>query len=341
MVKVLVSEFLAGGACAGLDFPESMRREGLSMLRAVATDIARIPGYSVVTTLEMGLEGPPGVEIIRIENAVHESTVFQQLLKQVAAVLVIAPETDGILAGRCRQVLEAGVASWNCSPDAIDLCGDKLRLANHLEWHQIPTIRSQAVDFRRLPDQSDWPIVLKPRDGAGSQLTFLIRHAQNWDRVMPAIFAAGKAARMITQPYIAGRALSVGVNVSFDGSRIEVLPIGEQRLSDDGEFNYLGGRIPARISLGESQSIREVVLATCDTIPGLAGFIGFDLILTEDLRPLVVELNPRLTTSYIGYRRLYGPPLPERWLNSADSIPNPSDVEGFVEFDASEMLNSS
>ena len=43
----------------------------------------------------------------------------------------------------------------------------------------------------------------------------------------------------------------------------------------------------------------------CHSIPGLAGYIGFDLILTPDSRRLVVvEANPRLTTAYLGYREL-------------------------------------
>jgi predicted ATP-grasp superfamily ATP-dependent carboligase len=39
----------------------------------------------------------------------------------------------------------------------------------------------------------------------------------------------------------------------------------------------------------------------CRAIPGLAGYVGVDLILTPG-GPLVVELNPRLTTSYLGLR---------------------------------------
>ena len=337
-MKVFVSEFLVGGASARGDSPVSMRQEGLAMLEAVAADIARMPGYVVVTTLETGVRSSLAAEIIHVVDANQESAVFQQQLKQVDAVLVIAPETDGILAGRCRQVTESGATSWNCSPEAIELCGDKLRLARHLEWQGVATIGTEQMDFREPPDRSAWPIVLKPRDGAGSQLTFLIRDSNDWDRALSEIRAAGKTGKMISQPFVPGRALSVGANIRWDGSGIELLPIGEQRLSDEGRFQYLGGKIPANLSNSNCHNIREVVMAACRSAPGLAGFIGFDLILTEESQPLIVEINPRLTTSYLGYRQLFPGALPERWISASASLPNPSQSQQFVEFDVPEML---
>jgi hypothetical protein len=48
-----------------------------------------------------------------------------------------------------------------------------------------------------------------------------------------------------------------------------------------------------------------VASAACRTIPGLRGFVGVDLLLDEETGTVtVVEINPRLTTSYLGYRQL-------------------------------------
>ena len=138
-MRVLVSEYLVGGASSGSAVSASMRREGLAMLQAVAEDIARLPDCSVVTTLETGLPFPPNIEVIRVDNPDDESVMFQRLLGDVDAVLVIAPETDGVLSERCQQVTSANVTSWNCSVAAIELCGDKLQLSKHLAAHGIPT----------------------------------------------------------------------------------------------------------------------------------------------------------------------------------------------------------
>ena len=130
---------------------------------------------------------------------------------------------------------------------------------------------------------------------------------------MAAIF--GKDGRQaIVQPYLAGEALSVAA-IADGGSRsVEVFPVGRQHVSDDGRFHYQGGTIPASVPnpAGAERLVRDV----CHSIPGLAGYIGFDLILTPDARRLVVvEANPRLTTAYLGYRELAKENLAVRMLH--------------------------
>ncbi len=320
-MRVFVSEFLVGGASSGSAVSTSMRYEGLAMLQAVTEDIARLPGVSVVTTLESEVLFSPNIEVIRVDNPFDEFDLFQRLLSEVDAVLVIAPETDGVLAERCRQVAAANVTSWNCSVAAIELCGDKLRLAHHLAAHGIPTLSTKLVDLDQPPDTQSFPVVLKPRDGAGSCLTFLVNNCQHWEHASQSFRDAGASSECLSQPFIMGRPLSVGVNISLDCQRIECLPVGEQRLSTDGRFQYLGGAIPANISTKGQAAIHDLVVATCRSIEGLAGYVGFDLLLTDDQSPVIVEINPRLTTSYIGYRQLYADAIPMRWLSSADKRP--------------------
>ena len=291
------------------------------MLQAVTEDIARLPDCSVVTTLETGFHLSPNIEVIRVDRPNDESALFQRMLGEVDAVLVIAPETEGVLAQRCRQVVVANVTSWNCSASAIELCGDKLKLADHLTAVGIPTISTLLVDLNQPTASMSFPVVLKPRDGAGSCLTFLVENCQQWEYADQSFRDADASHKCLSQPLVRGRALSVGVNISLDGERIECLPVGEQRLSDDGRFQYLGGILPASISTKAQATIQDLVIATCRSIEGLAGYIGLDLLLTDDESPLIVEINPRLTTSYIGYRQLYTESIPMRWLLSADKTP--------------------
>ena len=296
-----------------------MRQEGQLMLQAICDDIAAMPGMSVVTTLEPRQPFSSDADVIEVTSPDHETETFQHLLGKVDAVLVIAPETGGVLADRCRRVRAAGVASWNCVPSAIELCADKLALAVHLQAQGLPTIATRPLDLSIPP--SDWtrPFVLKPQDGAGSCLTFLIHRHDDWDLAVQSYREAGAFDRCLCQPFVSGRTLSVGINISLDGQRWEVLPVAEQHLSDDGRFRYLGGTIPARLSAVESARIQDLVSAACHSIKGLAGYIGLDLILTNDGNPVIVEINPRLTTSYIGYRRLLDTKIPFGWFATADA----------------------
>ena len=46
----------------------------------------------------------------------------------------------------------------------------------------------------------------------------------------------------------------------------------------------------------------ELVSSILEAVPGLRGYIGIDLVITE-LGPIVMEINPRLTEAYVGLRQ--------------------------------------
>lgn len=348
-MRIFVSEFICGGSLAGETLPESLRREGRAMLWAVVGDLLRIPACLVTTTLDARLvdearsRSSAQCDIVTARDSNEEQRLFDHLTTSSDAVLVIAPETDGHLAERVRRVESLGTRSLNCSPEAIELCGDKLRLAEHLESHALATIPTALADWNcdEPPRSNGKSWVIKPRDGAGSWLTFQIptNSCDEWHRAARAYEVAGARSKALIQPFVAGRSLSVGCLCHPPGE-VEIFPIGCQRLSK--EFAYLGGSIPADIPPVTEIAIRELVLSTCETIPGLSGYIGFDLMLPEadPSRPLIVEINPRLTTSYVGYRRLTANNLVERWLRGAGMMPNPDlTMPGWlpihVEFDSS------
>lgn len=347
-MRVFVSEFICGGALAGEPLPDSLRREGRAMLGAIVNDLLLIPECVVATTLDARLAGDTHschstrFDIVAVTSSGEEQRQFDRLSLSCDAVLVIAPETDGHLAERVRRVESLGTPTLNCSPDAIELCGDKLRLAEHLERHSLATVPTALADWSHgEPPRSHHKLwVIKPRDGAGSWLTFPIRgdSQDEWHRVARAYAQAGVPHKALIQPFVAGTSLSAGCLCRENGE-VEIFPIGSQRLSN--EFAYLGGSIPADISVVTERLICRLVLSACATIPGLRGYIGFDLLLpdADPSHPLIVEINPRLTTSYVGYRRLGTNNLAERWLhmagllsNSSESPPGWSGIR--VEFDA-------
>src|SRR5690606_33405771 len=74
------------------------------------------------------------------------------------------------------------------------------------------------------------------------------------------------------------------------------------------------GRLP--VLPADDQPARALVNRVGQANPGLAGYVGVDMILVDGdpQRPVIVEINPRLTTSYLGYARLYGPAFAARLL---------------------------
>ena len=134
--------------------------------------------------------------------------------------------------------------------------------------------------------------------------------------------------------------LSVGVIADSPSGGVHVLPTGQQHLSDDGRFHYRGGTIPA--CLPEAVDASQLVARICRSIEGLSGYMGFDLLLPGDSRRLlIVEVNPRLTTSYLGYRALAKENLAARILHPARANTPIAWHSGRVEFTAHGRIRSS
>ena len=283
-IRVFVYEYLTSGAIASLPGAESLAREGRAMLAAVLEDLRRCEGVEVVS--ERAGSVIDGRSIPSVANASGSSEgSFRAAARRADFALVIAPEFDDILAQRCEWAAQEGCRLLGPSVEAVRLTADKLRLAEHLTAAGVPTI--PTVPFTLTPA---WPppYVCKPRFGAGSQDTFLVRD----------LVALRSRADAIVQPYLVPR--HGPLSLACIGRMPLVLM--RQTLSVDGRFHYLGGERALDV---DDAPYRELARAAIDAVPGLAGYFGLDLLWPEGAdRPIVVEINPRLTTSYVGLRAL-------------------------------------
>jgi len=347
-MDLFVHEYFSSGAYAGDLRESSLAPEGLAMLAAILQDFATCSVGRVVTTLDRRLTGDAhgtGVgswaDVHWAESPENERALFQTLAAQCAGTFVIAPEMDGILLERRQQVEAAGGRFIGHSAGAIKLCSDKLAFFEHLARHDLPTIQTKLFDRTAVSSTFQFPIVIKPRDGAGSQETYRIRNEREFatlHKMLGATFR--REARTILQPYLAGLALSIGAIADRPSGSVHVFPIGQQHLSDDGRFHYRGGNIPA--CLPKAVDASQLVTRICRSIDGLSGYIGFDLLLPADSqRLLVVEANPRLTTSYLGYRALANENLAARILHPERANEPIAWHSGRVEFTADGRIRSS
>ncbi len=318
-MQVLISEFVCGGGWAEKDRPPSLIREGAAMLRAIVNDAARIPNLRVITTWDARLGAAPfgpGVIVHEVSSPDEEAETFTRIQQSADRVLVIAPEFDEILASRSRHL---GTQSAGSAPTAIRLCADKLALAAHFASAGVPTIPTQVFDFKISEKSLPFPIVVKPRDGAGSQSTYLIGSREELSERQVKWEQRGELQDAIWQPYFAGQPVSVAVFINPDPDQYDACPVCEQTLSADGRFEYAGGVVPARLERSVSEAVQQLAIAACRSVPGLRGYIGVDMIVRDESRganpsPIVVEINPRLTTSYLGLRRLAATNLAEQVL---------------------------
>jgi predicted ATP-grasp superfamily ATP-dependent carboligase len=321
---IFVHEYICGGGLAGQPLPDSLRREGWAMLRAVVEDFARCPGVEVGCLLDARLSASAnelsGARVHLCEPGAEQS-LFREGAGAADFTLVIAPEFDYMLYQRCCWIEEAGGRLIGPSPTTVHLTGDKVELCEVWRRNNIPT---PCCASYLLLGVVGLGIVCKPRRGAGSLGLFRIRKNEELSNALRDFRSAARGDEPVLQEYIPGTAASV--SLVFGGGSSLALPAAAQQLSDDGRLRYLGGHAPLPEDLNDRA--QKLALQAIAPIDGLFGWVGVDLILGEAAdgsEDYAIEINPRLTTSYVGLRALaefnlaetmlalaLGKPLPER-----------------------------
>jgi predicted ATP-grasp superfamily ATP-dependent carboligase len=295
------------------------------MRDALVVDFSRLPGVEVVTTHDRRLAKHPAQAQIVAEPAA-ERRLFRRLAADADWSLVIAPEWGGLLLERARWVVESRGRLLGPGPGLIQIAANKHQTARVLGSAGIPVPIGRLIDpATKPPHDFPYPAVIKPVDGAGSREIHFLRGPD--DRL-----PASSRTRYLEQ-YHAGAAASVAL-LCGPACRLPLAPC-RQLLSRDGRFRYLGGRLPLPAPLGA----RAVELAerAVATLPDTVGYIGVDLILGEapdGSADTVIEVNPRLTTSYIGLRRATDANLAELMLLIAQGgraeVPLPGETIDFA-----------
>jgi predicted ATP-grasp superfamily ATP-dependent carboligase len=224
------------------------------------------------------------------------NAVFRRAIEESDAVWPIAPEQDDLLLRITGEILSHGRRLLGSSVDAVAIAASKRATAITLALAGIPVARVYSSE-RELPATVN-EVVVKPDDGAGSQDTLLFddrAKLREWLR-------RRSAPKRILQPYVHGEARSLSM-LCCDG-RARVLACNRQHVKlANGAFRFDGVSVNAVADQGG----RYVALAggIARALPGLWGYCGVDFIETE-AGPIVIEVNPRLTTSYAGLHRATG-----------------------------------
>jgi predicted ATP-grasp superfamily ATP-dependent carboligase len=316
--SVLVFEWMTGGGLAKRVLPASLASEGAAMRRAIAADFANLAvsgrPLRVIMSLDARLSAEPGPWTIARIDGDEPFDRLLDLARTVDFIVLVAPETTGILARLTRDLKISGAQTLGCTAEAAELTADKGRLATWLQGRGIDTPPSRViVPALGLPADTEYPAVLKPVDGAGSVDTFYVTGAK-------CVAAAARAMpTALLQPYVAGEPASASFLVDED-RRSWLIAIGRQHMAiRDGRFEYQGGTLPVPWTHAATQ-LRPVV----EGIPGLRGFVGVDFVWdARQQRATVLEVNARPTTSYVGLCHLVPPGrLAEAWLAACGELPD-------------------
>lgn len=266
------------------------------MRDALLRDLADIPGLSVSLTHDARLPAPDTTASVTVIDTRQDvSTLWQAAMQAADMSWIIAPETNGILTSLNRLALQHGQLV-GCDPSVVDLMTDKFATFGALRAAGIATVPTYWPD--RWPSTEPGAWVLKPVDGAGCED---VRHFPT-AAALQAWLGRHASPRHVVQPYLPGEAASLSM-VCRDG-QARLLSCNRQHVHiDAGHFHYAGSEVNALAHHWDR--FERLAQQLASAFPGLRGYIGVDVLVTDEV-VYVVEINPRLTTSYVGLRESIG-----------------------------------
>lgn len=292
-MKILILEYITGGGMRRESIPPALAREGRQMRDALALDLLAVAGVELALPHDNRLAPPPTdprIEQIAIAANTPFNALWLNAIRRCDATWPIAPETGGLLERLCRDVEQAGKRLLNCPSAAVRVAASKLATARRLAECGLPAAHTvPLLEWKPTPNR---PFVIKPDDGAGCEGARFIDD--------PARFDPPKdAEHWVAQDLLDGDSLSL--SALFADGKARLLSCNRQQIKrHGGGFTLQGCRVNAVADTdGRWQALTDAVARA---MPMLWGYAGIDLILTAQ-GPVILEINPRLTTSYAGLRQ--------------------------------------
>jgi predicted ATP-grasp superfamily ATP-dependent carboligase len=138
--------------------------------------------------------------------------------------------------------------------------------------------------------------VVKPDDGAGCEDTRLF-----YDANIALEWIDAQRGNFVLTPFVAGTALSL--SMLCRERDCSVLACNRQRvLLRDDRFCFLGTSVGAAPTRPEFTGLARKV---AKALPGLWGHVGIDFV-WDGRRAVLMDVNPRLTTSWVGLHEALG-----------------------------------
>jgi predicted ATP-grasp superfamily ATP-dependent carboligase len=295
-MRIFVYEHITGGGCLDEALPPSLAHEGELMLRALVNDVRDVPGTEVLIMRDPRLSVfDAALEVSRPQSKAEARDLFRHCCMSADAVWLVAPETGGTLKRLSVEVLDCSRILLGCLPEALDVTASKTLTAQTLAQAGVPVVATYRHPAQLPADIQE--VVIKPDDGAGCLDTHKFSRAEALDW-----WNNRSSANHVLQPYLHGNPLSL--SLICDGESAQLLSCNEQQIRIEGhELHFVG----VKVNTVQTNRDRYAQLARqiAGAIPGLWGYVGVDLIETNN-GPVVIEINPRLTTSYAGLRQALG-----------------------------------
>jgi len=336
-MKILVFEYITGGGFNKQELPDSLASEGRLMLQALLDNLRSYiegNGITVIVMLDSRVNGSLNTAgfdtvIIKPEQNSHEE--FARLALHCDAVWPIAPEFDGVLQTLCQTVELLGKTLLTSPSSAVAITGNKFNTYQRLKQHHIAIVPTRIFTSAAWESNSDTPELaqelaglsyasptckveqwlVKPVDGVGCLDSYILTDRKDFEQMR------SRKGHYVIQPHIEGKKTSL--------SCLFKQGIGWLLCANLQQFNIINQQYHlSKIIVNHHSDLsvyQDLVDNIAHALPELWGYVGIDLIETPE-QLLVLEINPRLTTSFVGINAALGINVAENVLQLLEGKPS-------------------
>ncbi len=267
------------------------------MRDAVLRDLGELQDVEVAITYDARLPAPTYArQAIPVSMQDDVWRIWSQCIADADAVWPIAPETGGVLLRLTELVNSSHKILLGCSAAGVKLTSSKLATYLALQAAEVSTVPTYKLENWPKNKMMHW--VSKPDDGVGCEDSAYFATApalENW-------IAQGREASHIIQPFKTGTPASI--SMLCKQGQAWLLSCNRQKITLDSDaFIYNGSVLNG---MAEYWSAFEILAQqVARAIPSLSGYVGVDILVDRN-QISVLEVNPRLTTSYVGLHEAIG-----------------------------------
>jgi predicted ATP-grasp superfamily ATP-dependent carboligase len=287
-------EFITGGGLSEETLSDSLINEGEMMVQTLINELKELNS-------EISICRDSRLPLIddEIKKYVIESKIDDKLpafLKKADVCWLIAPETGLRLEEYAKLFIQYGKLFIGSSPEAIKLTSSKFGTIKVLSDAGVKSIETKWIYDLIPKSKTGW--VVKPDDGVGAENTRLVNTENDLSQLISDVNNDG----LIVQPYVQGKHMSMSLLVFNNDVRL--LACNKQYIEIEKNSIKLK-KIGVNECLQYENQLLKLAEKIVSVIPGLAGYIGVDLIEVEG-ELFVFEINPRFTTAYAGLSESMG-----------------------------------
>ena len=322
--RIFIFEFVSGGGFNKVKIPITLFCEGYGMLRSIIMDF-KFLNFEISTMLDYRIfhlsNFLPVDELSIIRNMDNFLKKFKTKVKESEYTFIIAPESSKILYKLTKIVKKSNRILLSTNLEGIRVGMSKFNTYYFFKGNKTTAPKTYLIPMKKKQLDIDFilqkfnilkkPMIIKPEDGVGAESIYYFETQYQIKHFFQEYKHKVEYGRKyIIQEFIEGKDLSaslIGVPYIMD-SQIKnpvLLSINAQNVNiKNSNYNseYYGGYTPVEDYQKTKNSLS--LLLEKINFSEFSGYFGIDFIRTADSKIYFIEINPRLTTSYIGLRNV-------------------------------------